>query len=304
MMMLPTVSGDLSQLPLPGVYQVAAEREVWEGWFASVPTGWQVLRISGVGVTDKQSLLTAVARAGQFPDYFGYNWDALDEMMRDLSWLTGAGYLIWLEDFAPLAAQSPHVWGQFVQILAETTAVWQAQNIPMYILLADGETGAGYPVWGEQDKDEDGVLGVVTRPCQLPDEWDAWFAMRQELWPDDPASQEADMHSWLRQDPATVIVAALPDGTLVGFAEVGTRSYAPGCDTSPVAYMEGWFVAEPYRRQGIGRALFAAAEAWGRAQGCTEMGSDTDLDNDISQVAHAALGYEEIERSISYRKAL
>jgi len=61
-----------------------------------------------------------------------------------------------------------------------------------------------------------------------------------------------------------------------------------------VAYLEGWFVAPEPRGQGGGRALVAAAEAWGREQGCRELASDTEHENDVSTAAHLALGFEDV----------
>jgi hypothetical protein len=40
-----------------------------------------------VGVRSKQPLLAALACQLNFPDYFGHNWDAFEECVRDLSWL-------------------------------------------------------------------------------------------------------------------------------------------------------------------------------------------------------------------------
>lgn len=40
-----------------------------------------------VGITTKAALLTELAQRLHFPDYFGMNWDALDECIHDLSWL-------------------------------------------------------------------------------------------------------------------------------------------------------------------------------------------------------------------------
>jgi aminoglycoside 6'-N-acetyltransferase I len=105
--------------------------------------------------------------------------------------------------------------------------------------------------------------------------------------------------------PCEVLVAEARDGKLAGFAEVGMRSFADGCDPRrPVGYLEGWYVAEAWRGQGAGRALVEAAEAWARAQGCVEMASDTWIDNELSQRAHEALGYEEVDRCVNYRKRL
>lgn len=104
---------------------------------------------------------------------------------------------------------------------------------------------------------------------------------------------------------APVFVAERPSAPgLCGFLEVGLRSYAEGCDSSPVPYLEGWYVDADARLGGVGRALVQAAEAWASTVGYTEMASDTELSNVASQQAHQALGYEEVERSVSFRKQL
>ena len=71
-----------------------------------------------------------------------------------------------------------------------------------------------------------------------------------------------------------------------------------------VGYIEGWYVAESYRHQGVGKKLVAAAEDWARSHGCLEIASDTWIDNEVSQSAHEALGYEVVDRCVHYRKML
>jgi aminoglycoside 6'-N-acetyltransferase I len=63
-------------------------------------------------------------------------------------------------------------------------------------------------------------------------------------------------------------------------------------------------VEESRRRQGIGRQLLAVAEEWAREQGCVEMASDALIENELSQRAHAATGYQVVARSVLYRKPL
>ena len=60
-------------------------------------------------------------------------------------------------------------------------------------------------------------------------------------------------------------------GGLCGFIEVSLRHYAEGCQTSPVAYIEGWYVDEERRRGKLGTRLVQAAEAWARRHGLKEM---------------------------------
>src|SRR5262249_57392382 len=92
--------------------------------------------------------------------------------------------------------------------------------------------------------------------------------------------------------PMAIYVAAASDGSLLGFVEVGLRSHADGCDSRhAVGYVEGWFVAQEFRRSGIGAALLGAAEDWSRAQGCKEIASDTQIGNTVSLNAHQSLGF-------------
>ena len=101
-----------------------------------------------------------------------------------------------------------------------------------------------------------------------------------------------------------VFVAERAVGGLGGFIEVGSRSVAEGCTTSPVAYIEAWYVDPDLRRMGVGRALFAAAEDWAREQGFREIGSDTQFDNEVSINAHKALGYTETDRIVCFLRTL
>lgn len=39
-------------------------------------------------ITDQQALFQFLSKQLHFPEYFGYNWDALSDMLRDLSWVS------------------------------------------------------------------------------------------------------------------------------------------------------------------------------------------------------------------------
>jgi aminoglycoside 6'-N-acetyltransferase I len=130
--------------------------------------------------------------------------------------------------------------------------------------------------------------------------------MRSALWPDCPLEDHHDEMRDQLNDPAryAVFVVERDDGKLGGFLESSLRAYADGCRTSPVGYIEGWYMDVDLRQQGWGGALVEAAEQWAMAQGCTEMASDCELDNGVSFRAHLALGYEETDRVIQFRKSL
>ena len=132
-----------------------------------------------------------------------------------------------------------------------------------------------------------------------------WLRMRCLLWPEGSEQEhQAEAEEWLGLEGAVALVAEREGGGLCGFAEVGTRSVADGCETSPVAYLEGWWVDDDVRRMGIGKALVLAAERWARERGLSEMGSDSLIDNHVSQEAHTALGFSEVDRVVLYTKKL
>ena len=136
-------------------------------------------------------------------------------------------------------------------------------------------------------------------------DWDAWLRMSEALFPDEPREEiERGMREFIAQNEGAVFIAERPDGTACGFVEVGLRSYAEGCESSPVPYIEAWYVDEDTRRGGYGRALLRAAEDWAVAAGYREIGSDALLDNVLSHRAHRSCGYEEVERIVIFHKSL
>jgi aminoglycoside 6'-N-acetyltransferase I len=91
----------------------------------------------------------------------------------------------------------------------------------------------------------------------------------------------------------------------VGFAQCQLRfDYVEGTDTSPVGYLEGIFVDENCRHQGIASKLLKACQEWAKEQGCKEFASDCELDNIDSFKFHMALGFEEAGRVICFKKEL
>ncbi len=146
-------------------------------------------------------------------------------------------------------------------------------------------------------------MSLTVRPVE-PRDAEAWARMRSDLWPDADNAQET--RAFLEHGPQPsyeAVLIAERDGVPVGFAELSIRASSPGCETDRIAYLEGWYVAPQARETGVGRALVRAAEAWGVAEGCTEFASDVELENTVSQQAHEALGFTEVERVVFYMKA-
>src|SRR5262245_59886953 len=143
----------------------------------------------------------------------------------------------------------------------------------------------------------------MIRPAQLDDQ-SSWVLLRHALWPDvHPGTHAAEMADLL-DDPDQAALIAEHDGAPCGFVEVAIRPWAEACGAGPVGYIEGWYVAPDIRRQGVGRALVRAAEEWAISRGCRWMASDTEIENTLSQTAHAALGYRAVGSLVHFARPL
>ena len=96
-----------------------------------------------------------------------------------------------------------------------------------------------------------------------------WLRLRSALWPDCPlADHHVEMAEQLADEKSfAVFVADRGNGQLAGFLEASLRRYAEGCRTSPVGYIEGWYVDEDVRRQGVGKQTRECSRTMGIGSG-------------------------------------
>jgi aminoglycoside 6'-N-acetyltransferase I len=80
--------------------------------------------------------------------------------------------------------------------------------------------------------------------------------------------------------------------------------YVNGTNSSPVAFLEGLYVVPEARRKGIAASLVSAVSQWAHSVGCRELASDALLENETSHAVHRALGFQETERVIFFRRTL
>ena len=129
--------------------------------------------------------------------------------------------------------------------------------------------------------------------------------LAQLLWPHhEEADLEAEFAPLLKSDSAAVFLA-YEENHPIGFAQCQLRcDYVEGCESSPVGYLEGIFVAPVYRKTGIARRLLAACEGWAKEMGCTEFASDCELENAESLQFHLNVGFREAGRIICFAKKI
>ncbi len=134
----------------------------------------------------------------------------------------------------------------------------------------------------------------------------AWVDLRAQLWPDTSRNVHHDEAQAILATTPTQSVAFLDfDSGARGFVEASLRhDHVNGCDTSPVAFVEGIYVRLDLQGSGIGRALLEAVKSWAQERGCSELASDAHLENVASHAFHTALGFDETERVVFFRKQL
>lgn len=147
---------------------------------------------------------------------------------------------------------------------------------------------------------------VITVRRLRADDAPRWIELRGQLWPGSLDDHRADVARYFESGWPGIdaVFVAESSGRVVGFAELSKRPFAEGCNSSPVGFLEGWFVEPEFRRSGAGRALIAAAEDWCREQGCRELASDSEPENDLALASHVAVGFEEAGLVRCFRKSV
>ena len=126
-----------------------------------------------------------------------------------------------------------------------------------------------------------------------------------QLWPDNTVEEMRSEFAEIIAKPDAAFLLAYAEETAAGFAQCQLRhDYVEGTDSSPVGYLEGIYVADGYRKQGVAGELLSACESWAKAKGCAEFASDCELDNTQSLRFHLNVGFEEANRIICFTKKL
>jgi hypothetical protein len=117
-----------------GVYRVSRAEEVEDALKGSN------LSLVRVPFADKAQLLKNIASALGFPDWFGHNWDALEDCLTDLSWRDAPGYVLLIE-----SARPGDDLGVLLDILRSSAEFWAGRGRPFFALFVDPERALPLP---------------------------------------------------------------------------------------------------------------------------------------------------------------
>ena len=125
------------------------------------------------------------------------------------------------------------------------------------------------------------------------------------LWPDHMVGEMHTEFAEIIAKPDAAFFLTYANETPIGFAQCQLRyDYVEGTESSPIGYLEGIYVAEGCRKQGVARELLSACESWAKSKGCTEFASDCELENTQSLQFHLNVGFEEVNRIICFAKKI
>lgn len=134
--LIAVLNGDRS----PGVYQLVTPISTEDLITLSQEQGARLFYINGTAVKSKADFLQAVAKALTFPDYFGNNWDALEDCLTDLDWLTDDRLILLYEQPETFAQHAPSEWLVALDILRSTVDYWHTRDRSFSVFIKSSGT--------------------------------------------------------------------------------------------------------------------------------------------------------------------
>ncbi|MFN8593410.1 MAG: barstar family protein [Thermomicrobiales bacterium] len=97
-----------------------------------------VFVVNETGITTKAAFLDKIAAVMAFPDYFGRNWDALNDCLTDPPAAPASGTILILENCDEFARHEPDEWHTAVAVFASAAETRKRMSTPLYVLISHG----------------------------------------------------------------------------------------------------------------------------------------------------------------------
>lgn len=122
----------LSDPARSGVYRTREEKDILDATRGA--------KLDVVAVDAKDNLFDSLARALALPDWFGRNWDALEDVLGDLSWRKGDGHVVIFRTFP--AGEDFRI---LVDVLRTTAEYWAGRGRPFFAVFLDAGKSLALP---------------------------------------------------------------------------------------------------------------------------------------------------------------
>ena len=134
-------------------------------------------------------------------------------------------------------------------------------------------------------------------------DFDLMLSMALKLWPDFEQKELRQLLKETTQSNTKAVWIAKANDHYAGFSIFSIRTdYVEGAEKSPTGYLEGIFVEPNFRKNGIANSFVQLGQQWCKEHGCTQMGSDTWLNNTESREFHKRMGFREEEELVHFLK--
>lgn len=126
----------------------------------AAPQGFVVKVLKGGKCRTRGTLFLEFARVLDFPDYFGHNWDALEECLADFEWLPAKGYVLLLTDAEQILRDDEEEYETFLEVLSDAGEAWGSgqaglgskRATPFHVVMAVAEKDRSKRShWGVQE---------------------------------------------------------------------------------------------------------------------------------------------------------
>lgn len=87
--------------------------------------GHEIFTLDASGVGSEEEFIAKMTVSLKFNESFGKNWNALLELIQDLSWVDASGYLLVIHHAGHLSGLSKHILSELFQALESAVRYWE-----------------------------------------------------------------------------------------------------------------------------------------------------------------------------------
>ena len=125
------------QFPPSGVYLAPPDVQALREKAAQAGIEWFDLNLAGV--ENKQQFLSTCAKGLRLPEWFGGNWDALADCLKDLY----ADCVVNCLNSGKFAEAAPDDYAVALEIFRDAASYWKERTSTFLVLIDDEPAGAG-----------------------------------------------------------------------------------------------------------------------------------------------------------------
>ncbi len=143
---------------------------------AVVGLGRRCVVLDGSDVEDRTAFFRLCEQAFSLPEWFGHNWDALEECLADLD--AEDGVVVLWSDWALFAEAEPDEYATALDVFSDTARTLGLDGTPFLVLLV-----------GEGPDEDDEPTALDADDLELDEDDDADLALELDVAADLPADE-------------------------------------------------------------------------------------------------------------------